>query len=91
MEPFLCEVIYQPLKLFNKEKDYNLIVRVKGGGFHSQAKAITRGVAQALLVSSPEYKTTLKSFGLLTRTVRKVERKKIGLKKSRKAPQWSKR
>lgn len=91
MEPGLCEDIYWPLKLFNKEKDYDLIVRVRGSGFHSQAEAIRSGVVQALLKISPEYKTTLKSFKLLTRDARKVERKKIGLKKSRKAPQWSKR
>ena len=47
MEPSLCEDIYQPLKLFNKEKDYDLIVRVKGSGFHSQAEAIRLGVARA--------------------------------------------
>jgi small subunit ribosomal protein S9 len=87
MEPSLCEDIYQPLKLFNKEKNYDLIVRVKGGGYHSQAQATKSGVVQALLKISPEYKITLKSFGLLTRDARKVERKKIGLKKSRKAPQ----
>ena len=91
MEPALCEDTYQPLKLFSKEKDYDLIVRVKGSGFHSQAEAIRLGIARALLKISPEYKITLKSFGLLTRDPRKVERKKIGLKKSRKAPQWSKR
>lgn len=91
MEPGLCEDIYQPLKLFNKEKAYDLIVRAKGSGFHSQAEAIRSGIARALLKISPEYKTTLKSFKLLTRDARKVERKKIGLKKSHKAPQWSKR
>jgi small subunit ribosomal protein S9 len=87
MEPALCENIYQPLKLFNQEKDYDMIVRVKGGGYHSQAQAIASGVVQALLKISPEYKITLKGFGLLTHDSRRVERKKIGLVKSRKSRQ----
>src|SRR6185295_12368829 len=91
MEPSLCEDIYQPLKLFNKEKDYDLIVRVKGSGFHSQAEAIRLGVARAWLKVSPEYKTTLKSFSLLTQDARRVERKKIGSKKSRKGKRFHKR
>ena len=91
MEPSLCEDIYQPLKLFSKEKDYDLLVRVKGSGFHSQAEAIKLGVARSLLKVSPEYRITLKSFSLLTRDARKVERKKIGFKKARKKEQYSKR
>lgn len=91
MEPSLCQDIYQPLKLFSKEKDYDLLVRASGGGFHSQAEAIRLGIARALLKISPEYKTTLKSFSLLTRDARRVERKKVGLKKARRAPQFSKR
>ena len=91
MEPSLCEDIYQPLKLFSKENDYDFFVRVKGSGFHSQAEAIRLGVARALLKISPEYKTTLKSFSLLTRDARRVERKKVGFKKARKKTQFSKR
>ena len=91
MEPSLCENIYQPLKLFSKENDYDFFARVKGSGFHSQAEAIRLGIARALLKISPEYKTTLKSFSLLTRDARRVERKKIGLKKGRKGPRFSKR
>ncbi|MDR1670623.1 MAG: 30S ribosomal protein S9 [Spiroplasmataceae bacterium] len=91
MEPSLCEDIYQPLKLFSKENDYDLLIRANGSGFHSQAEAIRLGVARALLKISPDYRTTLKSFSLLTRDARRVERKKIGLKKSRKATQFSKR
>src|SRR5436305_2996287 len=91
MEPSLCEDIYQPLKVFNKEKDYDLLVRVRGSGFHSQAEAIRLGVARALLKVSSEYKTTLKSFSLLTRDARRVERKKVGFKKARKKTQFSKR
>jgi small subunit ribosomal protein S9 len=91
MEPSLCEDIYQPLKLFSKESDYDFFVRVKGSGFHSQAEAIRLGIARALLKISPEYKTTLKSFSLLTRDARRVERKKVGFKKARKKTQFSKR
>jgi small subunit ribosomal protein S9 len=91
MEPSLCEDIFQPLKLFSKEKDYDFFVRVKGSGFHSQAEAIRLGVARALLKVSSEYKTTLKSFSLLTRDARRVEEKKIGHRKSRKKKQFSKR
>src|SRR3954449_7178598 len=85
MEPSLCEDIYQPLKLFNKENEYNLLVRVKGSGFHSQAEAIRLGLARALLKISSEYKPTLKSFALLKQDSRKPERKKIGLRKARRA------
>ncbi|CAI2164218.1 17334_t:CDS:2 [Funneliformis geosporum] len=77
MEPSLCEVIFKPLKIFNKEKDYDLIVRVKGSGFHSQAEAIKLGIARALLKVSPEYKPTLKSFSLLKTDPRKKEREHI--------------
>jgi small subunit ribosomal protein S9 len=91
MEPSLCEDASQPLKLFSKENSYDFFVRVKGSGFHSQAEAIRLGVARALLKISPEYKVTLKSFSLLTRDARRVERKKVGFKKARKRPQFSKR
>jgi small subunit ribosomal protein S9 len=91
MEPSLCEDICQPLKLFNKQNDYDFFVRVRGSGFRSQADAIRLGVARALLEVSSEYKTTLKSFSLLTRDPRRVEPKKIGFKKARKKEQYSKR
>ncbi|CAH1764155.1 6518_t:CDS:2 [Entrophospora sp. SA101] len=91
MEPSLCEDIYQPLKLFSKQNDYDLLIRVKGSGFHSQAEAIRLGIARALLKISPEYKITLKSFSLLTCDARRVERKKVGFKKARKKTQFSKR
>jgi small subunit ribosomal protein S9 len=91
MEKSLCEEILKPLKLFKKELECDFFVRVKGSGFHSQAEAIRLGLSRALLKISPEFKTTLKSFSLLTRDPRKVERKKIGHKKSRKKEQFSKR
>lgn len=91
MEPSLCKDIFQPLKLFNKEKNYDLIVRVRGSGFHSQAEAIRLGVARALLKVSPEFKPTLKSFSLLKTDPRKKEREHIGFKTSRRPTQYSKR
>jgi len=83
--------ILKPLELLNKQNDYDLKIRVEGGGTTGQLEAIKLGIAKALLVVSPDYRTTLKGFGLLTRDSRKVERKKIGLKKARKATQYSKR
>jgi small subunit ribosomal protein S9 len=91
VDPFLVEDIYQPLKLFDKEKDYDLLIRVRGSGFNSQAEAIRLGIAQALLKTTPEFRTNLKAFSLLTQDKRRVERKKVGLKKARRAPQFSKR
>jgi len=91
MKPSLCKDILKPLKLFNKEKDCDLIVRVKGGGFHSQAEAIRLGIARALLKVSPEFRPTLKSFSLLKTDPRKKEREHIGFKTSRRPTQYSKR
>ena len=83
--------ILRPLEILNKQNNCDLKIRVKGGGTTGQLEAIRLGIAKALLEVSPEYRTTLKGFGLLTRDPRKVERKKIGLKKARKATQYSKR
>jgi len=91
MNPSLCKDVLKPLSLFNKENDYDLIVRVKGSGFHSQAEAIRLGIARALLKVSPEYKPTLKSFALLKTDPRKKEREHIGFKTSRRPTQFSKR
>jgi len=76
------------LKLFNQ---YKVSVKVKGGGLHGQADAIKLGLARALVKLNPEWKPRLKKAGLLTRDPREVERKKYGLKKARRAPQWHKR
>ncbi|CAG8484906.1 3354_t:CDS:2 [Racocetra persica] len=75
MEPSLCEDILRPLKLFNKENDFDFFARVKGSGSQSQAGAIRLALARALLKVSPEYKITLKNFSLLTRDPRRVWRK----------------
>ncbi len=70
---------------------FMITVKVLGGGVHSQAEAIRLGVARALLIFDPELRKTLKDFGFLMRDPRAKERRKFGLKKARKAPQWSKR
>ncbi len=70
---------------------YLITVRVNGGGVHSQAEAVALGLSRALVKVVAETKAPLKKAGLLTRDAREKERRKFGLKKARKAPQWSKR
>ncbi|PKM91439.1 30S ribosomal protein S9 [Candidatus Falkowbacteria bacterium HGW-Falkowbacteria-1] len=84
-------VALQPIKSCSKLKDFDFSVIVRGGGSSSQIEAIRHGIARTLLKYDPELKTILKTNGYLTRDPRKKERKKPGLKKARKAPQWSKR
>ncbi len=81
----------QPLAVTNTTTKYDVIVTVKGGGFTGQAGAIRHGIARALNEANSEYRPALKSNGFLTRDSRMKERKKYGLKKARKAPQFSKR
>jgi len=73
------------------EIKWNVEVQVKGGGIHSQAEAIRHGLARALIESDIGLRGNLKSLGFLKRDPRAKERRKFGLKKARKAPQWSKR
>ena len=84
-------IVRQPLSVTETSSKYDVICTVKGGGFTGQAGAIRLGIARALLEANAEYRPTLKSAGFLTRDARKKERKKYGLKKARKAPQFSKR
>ncbi|WP_349401613.1 SSU ribosomal protein S9p [Candidatus Phytoplasma solani] len=81
----------QPLAITKKRESYDVRVNVGGGGLSAQAGAIRLGIAHALLESIPELRIILKKAGLLTRDSRCVERKKYGLKKARRAPQFSKR
>jgi len=81
----------QPLKVASKVKDFDLSVVVKGGGVFGQLEAVSHGIARALVKYDPELKIVLKTGSYLTRDPRQKERKKPGLKKARKAPQWSKR
>ncbi|GAK73822.1 MAG: 30S ribosomal protein S9 [Candidatus Phytoplasma asteris] len=81
----------QPLELTEKREAFDVSVNVNGGGLSAQAGAIRLGIARALIESVPELRVILKKAGLLTRDARCVERKKYGLKKARRAPQFSKR
>jgi len=72
-------------------KKWSVEVHVSGGGVHSQAEAIRHGLARALVISDAELRKDLKDLGFLKRDPRAKERRKFGLKKARKAPQWSKR
>jgi small subunit ribosomal protein S9 len=80
-----------PLKLAGLDGQYDLRVRVHGGGPSGQAGAVRHGIARALVEVNPELRVPLKRQGYLTRDARQVERKKAGLHKARKAPQFSKR
>jgi len=84
-------IIKSPLKLTGSTQKFDISVIVKGGGPSSQADAIRHGIAKALVESDPLNRPTLKKAGMLTRDSRTKERKKFGLKKARKAPQFSKR
>ncbi len=83
--------VRQPLKALGVEDKFNVKAKVEGGGVAGQAGAVSHGIARALLQSNPEYRTVLKKKGLITRDPRMKERKKYGLKKARRAPQFSKR
>ena len=84
-------IVRQPLTVTNTTNKYDVICSVQGGGFTGQAGAIRHGIARALNAANIEYRPALKSNGFLTRDPRMKERKKYGLKKARKAPQFSKR
>ena len=81
----------QPLTVTNTTSKYDVIATVKGGGFTGQAGAIRHGLARAFNEANSEFRPVLKQNGFLTRDPRMKERKKYGLKKARKAPQFSKR
>ena len=83
--------VLAPLKLTDNADQFNVSVLVKGGGITGQAQAIRHGVARALLVFEPEMRPSLRRAGYLTRDPREKERKKPGLKRARKAPQYTKR
>ena len=89
--PNLVKDLKQPLTLTETDGQYDVHVNVNGGGFSGQAGAIRLGVARALLEVDPDFRGPLKKAGFLTRDPRMKERKKPGLKKARKASQFSKR
>jgi len=90
-EEELFSIISQPLKLVGLAADFNITANISGGGKKAQAEAVRHGIARALLLVNEELRPSLKAKGYITRDARKKERKKPGLKKARRAPQWAKR
>lgn len=86
-----CMIVRQPLELLNVASDFDVKVTVAGGGVSSQAGAIRHGITRALVELDEGLKAQLRAAGFVTRDPREVERKKIGLHKARKRPQYSKR
>jgi small subunit ribosomal protein S9 len=84
-------VAVAPLRLVGREKDFDVIATIHGGGIAGQAGAVRLGIARALIDLDPELRAQLKAEGFLRRDAREKERRKYGLKKARKAPQYSKR
>jgi small subunit ribosomal protein S9 len=89
--PALQMVVTEPLRLTNTVDRYDVIASIDGGGISGQAGAVRHGIARALVEADPTLRSDLKKRGLLTRDARVKERRKYGLKKARKAPQYSKR
>ncbi len=87
----LKAIVLKPFNVANMMEKYDVVATVNGGGFAGQAGAVAHGIAKALATTDPEVRLTLKRHGLLTRDSRVKERRKYGLKKARKAPQFSKR
>ncbi len=83
--------VMQPLTITENASNFDFFINVHGGGFTGQAGAIRLGIARALIEENPDLRAALKSAGMLTRDARIKERKKYGLKKARRAPQFSKR
>ena len=84
-------VAQAPLRLVGREKDFDVVATVSGGGISGQAGALRLGIARALIELDPELRGQMKAEGYLRRDAREKERRKYGLKKARKAPQYSKR
>lgn len=87
----LQKIVTDPFATTEEKAHYSVSVKVMGGGIHSQAEAVRHGISRGLVKENEEDKTKLKSAGFLKRDPRAKERRKFGLKKARKSPQWSKR
>jgi small subunit ribosomal protein S9 len=85
------QLVSEPLVTLGAEEQFDIVARISGGGVSGQAGALRLGIARALILVDPESRSSLKRAGFLTRDARVIERKKAGLKKARKAPQYSKR
>lgn len=87
----LQKTVMEPLRAEEGIGTFTVTVKVAGGGISAQAEAVRHGIARALVVTDPDLRSKLKKSGYLKRDPRKKERKKFGLRKARRAPQWSKR
>ena len=87
----LQKIANAPLRKMKCLERFQISVKVKGGGIHAQAEAVRHGIARALVEFNPEFRKRLRRAGYLTRDPRQRERKKFGLKRARRAPQWQKR
>lgn len=85
------KLVLKPFEAVKDKTRFNFSALIKGGGISSQAEALRHGISRALIKYDPQLKKTLKTYGFLKRDPRAKERRKFGLKKARKAPQWSKR
>ncbi len=83
--------IMEPLKMVGLADTFGISVKVEGGGVSGQAEAVRHGIARALVLLNEDYRKILRAVGFMTRDSRSKERKKFGLRKARRAPQWSKR
>ncbi|MBI2033980.1 MAG: 30S ribosomal protein S9 [Candidatus Liptonbacteria bacterium] len=90
-EPGLGQAVLSPIENLKLGAKFDVKVKVRGGGIHAQSEAVRHGLARALTEFNAEFKKRLRNLGFLTRDPRMVERKKYGLKKARRAPQWQKR
>ncbi|CAL4322386.1 30S ribosomal protein S9 [Buchnera aphidicola] len=86
-----CMIIVQPLELLDLKNKFDFYITVKGGGISGQAGAIRQGITRALIKYDSVFLKELKKFGFVTRDSRQVERKKVGFRKARRRPQFSKR
>ncbi|MDJ0664544.1 MAG: 30S ribosomal protein S9 [Acidimicrobiia bacterium] len=87
----LRQRVMEPLRVVEAEGQYDVVAKLEGGGTTGQSDALRLGIARALVEVDPEFRPTLKKGGMLTRDARRVERKKYGLRKARRAPQFTKR
>ena len=87
----LQQIVLSPLSLMKMMDKFRIIIKASGGGIHSQAEAVRHGIARALVELNSDFRKRLKRAGFLTRDPRMRERKKFGLKRARRAPQWQKR
>jgi len=87
----LQQIMIAPFEKMNCNDKFGVSVKVNGGGVHAQAEAVRHGISRALVLFNPDFRKRLKKAGFLTRDARMRERKKFGLKRARRAPQWQKR